>query len=174
MKTLEADTTKSKPPTDLPGDPPAQSPKEESGDSKSNPHPFDAYWFGFYCDSRGIEQISERDISGWSDELTAWVHGNGWRITDRQPNLFIIFKIDPVTKNKIDLPRRDFFQILAKFKELNEKYELCLGGVLIYDKKPPAQPHEVCSECFQRGQHIGGDSIGRPIRSQLPSRKKRH
>jgi len=99
MKTLEADTTKSKPPTDLPGDPPAQSPKEESGDSKSNPHPFDAYWFGFYCDSRGIEQISERDISGWSDELTAWVHGNGWRITDRQPNLFIIFKIDPVTKN---------------------------------------------------------------------------
>jgi hypothetical protein len=152
--------------------PPPPPPKEESGDDEPYSHPFDAYWLGCYSGPLGMEQIDACDAVGWMNELSAWARSNGWYICKAMPHNFLIGKIDPATKEKIDLPRRDFFRIVAKFKAMNEKYGFCLTGMLIYDTAPTADPTRRLVERFLRGRHTDGDTIGRPLRALPEARKK--
>jgi hypothetical protein len=164
----------SKPPVGHTGNPPSIPPNEEQGGQKPEPRPFDAFWLGCYSGPLGTNQLSPEGLCEWIQEMTDWVHSQGWSFCDRYPHRFYVINTDPGTKKKIDLPRRDFFRVVSKFKQMNEKYGLCLTGCLIYNKEPSAPPQEACVEFFIKGQHVSGESIGRPGHSKLPFRKKRH
>ncbi len=153
-----------------PGD---DSPKEKSGDDRPDIHPFDAFWLGFYAGPVGTAQIDDCDCIGWNDEFTNWVRDHGLFHFELYPHRFIIGKIDPETRKRIDLSRREFFQIQKQFEFLTAKYGLCLSGVLTYSRQLSGKPLESYPECYHMNHVRSGDSIGRPFHHEPPEGSRR-
>jgi hypothetical protein len=81
--------------------------------------------------------------------------------------------MDPGTFKRIDLSRREFFQIQKQFEFLTAKYGFCLSGVLTYSRQLPGKPHESYPEFYHMNHVRTGDSIGRPFRHRLPQRQRK-
>jgi hypothetical protein len=159
--------------TPSPGGPGGNPPKEKSGDDKPDPRPFDAYWFGFYAGPVGIEQINACDCNGWVDEFGKWIQDHGFFHYELYPHRFIIGKKDPGTLKRIDISRREFFQIQKQFEFLTEKYGLCLSGSLTYSRQLSGKPLESHPEFYHMNHVRTGDSVGRPFRHRLPQRQRK-
>ncbi len=158
----------SKKPTPAPGGPGGDPPKEKSGDDKPEPRPFDAYWFGFYAGPIGSEQIAACNCDGWEEEFGKWINDQGFFHHELFPHRFIIGKRDPGTLKRVDLSRREFFQIQKQFELLTAKFGLCLSGMLSYSRQLAGKPNESYPEFYHMNHVRTGDSIGRPFRHRLP------
>lgn len=160
----------SKQPAPSPGGPGGDPPIEKSGDDNPAPHPFDAYWIGFYSSPFGIEEIEVCNAAGWVDEFEQWIKDRGFFHYELYPHRFIIGKKDPGTLKRIDLSRREFWQIQKQFEFLINKYGFSLWGILSYSRQLPGKPLESYGEFYRRNRVTTGDSIGRPFRHSLPER----
>ena len=161
-----------KKPAPAPGGPGASPPNDQSGDNKPDPRPFDAYWFGFYAGPVGSEQIDACNAVGWAEEFGKWVRDQGFFHFELYPHRFIIGKKDQGTLKRIDLSRREFFEIQKQFEFLTAKYGFCLSGLLNYSRQQPGKPLESYEEFYHMNHVRTGDSIGRPFRHRLPERAR--
>ncbi len=162
-----------KKPVPSPGGPGGDPPKEKSGDDNPEPHPFDAYWIGFYSSPFGSEEIVVCNAVGWVDEFEEWIKDHGFFHCDLYPHRFIIGKKDPGTLKRCDLSRREFWQIQKQFEFLINKFGFSLWGFLNYSRQLPGKPLESYEELYRRNRVVTGDSIGRPFRHRLPARARK-